>query len=50
MPVAKPAYGRKPGPSVVPATPISRKAAAKAKEDAARQAAIAAAVVTTFTG
>jgi hypothetical protein len=32
MPVARPAYGRKPGPSVVPATPLSRKQAAKAME------------------
>ena len=37
MPVARPQYGRRPGPSVVPAKPLSRKAAAKANADLARK-------------
>jgi hypothetical protein len=54
MPVARPQYGRKLGPSVVPATPLCGKAAAKANADLARKtsldAAVAVAVVLTSIG
>ena len=54
MPVARPQYGRKPGPSVIPATPPSRKDAAKAREDLFRRtsldAAVAVAVVISSVG
>jgi hypothetical protein len=45
MPVARPQYGRKPGPSVVAPDP-RLKTAAQTKAEAVRAAAVAAAVMT----
>ena len=51
MPVTRPAYGRKPQPSVTAPDKRSQKAAAKAARDkAARDAALAVILTTTMVG
>ena len=49
MPVARPQYGRKPGPSVLPPAPLSKKEAKAKAQKAAADAAVAVAITTIFT-